>query len=350
MEFQLPITIPSLPRPIRYEDKILLTGSCFTEHIGNALRDWKFDTLSNPNGILFDPASVAESLISYVRPRIYTADDLIFLNELWQSWQHHSCFSRIDKDECLKGINDSQARAHEFLKEAKWLVITLGSAFSYRLSDQAPVEWRKGVAGGATAAAGAAGAAGAAVPSVANCHRAPAQSFSKHLMTIEEINAALDGCLYQLFHFNPGLQVLFTVSPVRHIRDGVVENNRSKARLIESVHHLVNKFDRLWYFPAYELVIDVLRDYRFYDIDLVHPNFAATGYVLEKFTQHCIDEAGRRLLDEVKKIVIARRHKPLQPFTAAHRRFLQDYREKTTALASHYPFLDFREELAYFSA
>ncbi|HXO75532.1 MAG TPA: GSCFA domain-containing protein [Puia sp.] len=323
MEFQLPISIPSLPRPISYGEKIMLTGSCFTEHIGNNLRDWKFDVLQNPNGILFDAASVASSLISYIQPKVYTGDDLVYFNELWQSWQHHSQFSNIDKEACLRGINESQARAHVFLKEAKWLIITLGSSFSYRLKE----EGRE----------------------VANCHRAPAQTFTKHLMTIEEISVALDSCLYQLFYFNPGLQVIFTVSPVRHIRDGVVENNRSKARLIEAVHHLVNKFDRLYYFPAYELVIDVLRDYRFYDIDMVHPNYPATQFVLEKFTQHYIDESSRRLLEEVKKIVIARKHKPFQPATNAHRKFLADFRDKTTELSREYPFLDLKEELAYFS-
>jgi len=323
MEFQLPISIPSLPRPIRYGEKILLTGSCFTEHIGNNLRDWKFDVLQNPNGILFDAASVASSLISYIQPKVYTGDDLVYFNELWQSWQHHSQFSNVDMEACLRGINESQARAHSFLKEAKWLIITLGSSFSYRLKE-----------GG---------------DGVANCHRAPAQTFTKHLMTIEETSVALDSCLYQLFYFNPGLQVIFTVSPVRHIRDGVVENNRSKARLIEAVHHLVNKFDRLYYFPAYELVIDVLRDYRFYDIDMVHPNYPATQFVLEKFTQHYIDESSRRLLEEVKKIVIARRHKPFQPTTNAHQKFLADYSRKTAELSREYPFLDLKEELDYFS-
>jgi hypothetical protein len=168
-------------------------------------------------------------------------------------------------------------------------------------------------------------------------------------MTIEEINTALDSCLHQLLYFNPNLQVIFTVSPVRHIRDGVVDNNRSKARLIESVHHLVGKFNRLFYFPAYELVIDVLRDYRFFDVDMVHPNYPATAFVLEKFIQHCIDEPGRRLLEEVKKIVIARRHKAFQPSTQAHRRFLQDHWQKATDLSRQYPFLDLTEELDYFS-
>ena len=323
MEFQLPISLGMLPQPIQYGDKILLTGSCFTEHIGDALRDWKFDILQNPNGILFDASSVASSLISYIEPRVYTADDLLFLNELWQSWQHHSVFSGTDQGEVLQRINASQAAAHAFLKEADWLIITLGSAFSYRLSD-----------GG--------------MP-VANCHRAPGKVFVKHLMTIEEIQTALDSCLYQLSYFNPGLKVIFTVSPVRHIRDGVVENNRSKARLLESVHHLVEKFDRLFYFPAYELVIDVLRDYRFYDIDMVHPNYPATQFVLEKFTEYGIGAAARPLMEEIRKLVTARRHRPLHPSTQAHRQFLRAHYEKTLLLAKQYPFLDLSQELVFFN-
>jgi len=323
MEFQLPILLPSLPVPIRYGDKLLLTGSCFTEHIGTALGEWKFDVLQNPNGILFDPASVASSLISYIQPEVYREADVFYLNEVWQSWQHHSVFSNIDRVAALAGINASQQRAHAFLKRADWLIITLGSAFSYRLLE-----------GGQP---------------VANCHRALAQTFRKHLMSIEEIHAAFDSCLYQLFNFNPGLKVLFTISPVRHIRDGVVDNNRSKARLIEAVHHLVNKFDHIWYFPAYELVIDVLRDYRFYDVDMVHPNYPATQFVLEKFVQQCLDADAREVLEEVKKIVIARKHRPFQPTTQAHRRFLQEQHSRALALTERYPFLDLAEEIKYFS-
>jgi GSCFA family len=323
MEFQLPITLAPLPQPIRYGEKILLTGSCFTEHIGDALSDWKFTTLLNPNGILFDASSVASSLISYIAPKRYVAEDLVFFNELWQSWQHHSHFSGTDKAAVLDRINASQERAHAFLREADWLIITLGSAFSYRLAE--------------------------GLAPVANCHRVPGRNFVKHLLTIEEIVTALDSCLHQLFYFNPGLKVIFTVSPVRHIRDGVVENNRSKARLIESVHHLTNKFDRLFYFPAYELVIDVLRDYRFYDIDMVHPNYAATQFVLEKFVEYGIDAGSRQVLEEVKKLVVARRHRPLHPETSAHARFMQEQREKAVGLAAKYPFLDLSEEIRHFS-
>jgi GSCFA family len=338
MEFQLPIHINPLPRPIRYGEKILLAGSCFTEHIGSSLGEWKFDICQNPNGIVFDPASVASSLISYIDNAPCAEEDLFYYNECWQSWQHHSRFSSTDQQECLRMINESRSQAHVFLKEAKWLIITLGSAFSYRIAEEAPVAFRT-----------RAEAIPSAIHPVANCHRAPAQTFRKHLMTIEEINTALDNCLHQLRQFNPDLQVIFTVSPVRHIRDGVIENNRSKARLIECVHHLVNKFDRILYFPAYELVIDVLRDYRFYDIDMVHPNYQATSFVLEQFTRHFIDEPSQRIMEEVKKIVIARKHKAFQPSTGAHKRFLQDHWQKTKELSAKYPFLDLGEELAYFA-
>jgi len=339
MDFQLPIQIDPLPQPIGYPDKIMLTGSCFTEHIGNALRDWKFDTLQNPHGILFDPASVAGAIVDYMDGRPYEEKDLVYFNELWQSWHHHSHFSHIDKAEALRGINDSLTRAHKFLKEARWLLITLGSSFSYRLTPDAPAQYQPGVHR----------LSGAGGMPVANCHRAPGQIFSKHMMTIEEINTALDGMLYRLFQFNPSLQVIFTVSPVRHIRDGVIENNRSKARLIESVHHLVNKFGRLFYFPAYELVIDVLRDYRFYDIDMVHPNYSATQCVLEHFTRSYISKDSQAIIEEVRKIVTARKHKPFQPATQAHKRFLQDHFQRAEALARRCPYLDLTEELNYFA-
>ncbi len=334
MDLMVNIDIRKLPDPIRYGDKILLLGSCFTEHIGNALEELKFPVLQNPHGILFDPASVCNSLISYIDNRQYTETDLFYLNEVWHSWQHHSRFSNTDKTEALRHINASQKNAHAFLKQADWIIITLGSSFSYRLTEL-------------VSAAGATGAL-AKGDGVANCHRAPGQWFSKHLSGIDETIAMLDNCYHRLHQFNPKVKIIFTVSPVRHIRDGVVENNRSKARLIEAVHHLVNKFDRLYYFPAYELVIDVLRDYRFYDIDLAHPNYLATSYVLDKFAESCIAESSRQLMEEVRKIVIARKHRAFQPDTEAHRQFLQMHAAKTRELMNQHSFLDMKEELQYF--
>lgn len=330
MNFMTPINIPKLPQPVAYGNKILLIGSCFTEHIGNALADHKFGVLQNPHGILFEPISVRHSLISYVENRKYTTNDLFYLNEVWNSWHHHSRFSGTDKDLVLNNINAGVEEAHHFLKEADWVVITLGSAFSYILTSNNPELEKHDL-------------------HVANCHRAPGQWFYKKLLGIEEIIAAMDNAYHRLRSFNPAIKILFTVSPVRHLRDGVTDNNRSKARLIEVVHHLVDKFPSVYYFPAYELVMDVLRDYRFYDVDMAHPNYQATEFVLEKFTETCIDEASQQLMKEVRQIAIARRHKPFQPQTNAHQQFLKTHFEKAKALATQYPFLNFEEELSYFS-
>ena len=158
----------------------------------------------------------------------------------------------------------------------------------------------------------------------------------------------LEKTYQQLQEFTPGLKIIFTISPVRHIRDGVVENNRSKARLLEAVHHVVNKFNRTSYFPAYELVIDVLRDYRFYDIDMVHPNFQATEFVMEKFKETFIDADSQQLMEEIKKIVTAKKHKAFQPATNAHKLFLISHLEKAKELQQQYPCIDFSEEINYF--
>ncbi len=330
MQFQIPIQIPLLKPPITYQDKLLLIGSCFTEHIGNYLSNVKFNVLQNPNGILFDPLSICRSLVSYIDNKTYTEDDLFYLNEAWHSWQHHSRFSHPDRKLALQQINDSQQQAHLFLKNANWLIITLGSSFTYRFS--ASQSELKAVENKA----------------VANCHKAPAKVFNKHLCTIEEMVTALDGTLFRLFHFNPKLNIIFTVSPVRHLRDGVIENNRSKARLLETVHHLVNKFEKLHYFPAYELVIDVLRDYRFYDIDMAHPNYAATQFVLEHFSASCVEENARALAEEIRKMVIAKNHKPFNSASQQHKSFLLSHLAKAEMLQQQHPHLDFNEELSYF--
>jgi GSCFA family len=335
MELMLNIDLKKLPVPINYRDKILLTGSCFTEHIGNALQELKFPVLQNPNGILFGPDSVCNSLVSYINNKRYSKDDLFQLNEVWHSWQHHSRFSNIDASEAVRIINESQQTAHEFLKKADWLIITLGSSFTYNLTS----EFSK-------FSPGPAGLEGAGV---ANCHRAPANWFTKEMLETDVIKNILEDCLEELMQFNPKLKFILTISPVRHIRDGVVENNRSKARLIEAVYYIVSKIDKAHYFPAYELVIDVLRDYRFYDIDMVHPNYQATEFVLEKFAETCIDEESKQIMEQVKSIVIARKHKAFQPATKAHQQFLISHFEKTKILQEKYPFLDLKNELVYFS-
>jgi hypothetical protein len=317
------IDIKPLPAPITHQHSILLLGSCFTEHIGNNLNELKFNVLQNPNGILFEPISVCRSLVSYVQDKQYSVGELFQYNELWQSWNHHSQFSRPNREQALERINQSQHTAHRFLKNADWLIITLGSSFIYKLVENGQF--------------------------VANCHKAPGQWFEKYLVPINEQIAELDNTIHQLFHFNPKLKIIFTISPVRHLRDGVVDNNRSKARLLETVHHLVNKFDRLFYFPAYELVIDVLRDYRFYDIDLAHPNYAATQFVMEKFSDYAFTDSTKQLIKEIRQLVTARNHKAFHPQSQQHKQFLQKHLEMTRRLQEQYPQLNLSAELEYFS-
>lgn len=324
MKWMLEVDSKPPERQITYNDKLFLIGSCFTEHIGKRLEDLKFPVVQNPNGILFDPISVSKSLQSYIDQKVYEEKDLFFLHELWQSWNHHSLFSAMNVEEVVQKINDSQRKAYQHLKKSNWLIITLGSSYSYQLvENQQPV---------------------------ANCHRAPAQWFKKHLLSSTETVEAMQESIEKLRVLNPTIQIIFTISPVRHIRDGVIENNRSKARLIEAVHTLVEMYEEVYYFPAYEIVIDVLRDYRFFDIDLVHPNYAATEYVFEKFETSFIAPSAQETMEEIKKIINGYRHKAFQPNTQAHQSFLQKNLDNTKALQLKMPHLDFSKEIEYFTS
>ncbi len=333
MDFRLEFTPRPFQQKINHQQQLLLIGSCFTENIGSKLKYLKFSVLENPNGILFNPISIVQSLHSYIENRQYTAADLFYQNECWNSWQHHSRFSHPDKTVCLQMINESQQAGHNALKTAGWLMITVGSAFVYE---------RLGSAAGGHAE----GDDSKMV--VANCHKVPTDKFNKRLLSPGEIMDAFSTVLKQILAFNPLVKIIFTISPVRHLRDGFVENNRSKATLIQAVHQLVDTYQHLFYFPAYELVIDDLRDYRFYAEDMVHPNYAATNYVWEKFIATCIDENAQQLMKEINSINVAKNHKAFNPLSSAHKKFLQANLQKVIALKSLYPYLNLQEEYIHF--
>ena len=231
------------------------------------MQNLKFDVLQNPNGILYDPVSISSALVSYIENKKFTEDDLFLLDELWHSWQHHSVFSGMNKENVLQNINHSQFEAHQFLKTSSWLIITAGTSYNYQLKKSGEP--------------------------VANCHKAPQDFFEKKLLPVEDIIYNLSTAVSKVQSFNPQLKIIFTISPVRHVRDGVIENNRSKARLIEAIHSVREKTQNVFYFPAYELIIDVLRDYRFYKKDLVHPSGTATEFVFETFCNAFVDEPGK---------------------------------------------------------
>lgn len=322
MDFHLSFDPPSMQDKISLRDKIMLSGSCFTEHMSAKLKQYKFHIQENPHGILFNPISLARSVQACITNKHYTDADIFFDQGIWSGWDFHSCFSDPDPKTTLTAMNQSVGAGHLFMKNAQWLILTLGSAFVYQLENG---------------------------QIVANCHKAPAALFRKRLLTVEEVLSELDNLIHRVNLFNPGMRIIFTISPVRHLRDGFVENNRSKAILIQAVHHLVNKFSKLFYFPAYELVIDDLRDYRFFAEDMVHPNYQATNYVWEKFAASSFTDSTRETMKEIYKLSAARLHKALHPGSDLHKKFLQKNHREAMELAGRLPFLDFSEELTYFS-
>jgi hypothetical protein len=329
MKFKLTLDAKPSKYPIEYGDKLMLIGSCFTENIGAKFKTHLFELSENPYGILFNPVSVINAFTEIMELRKYQSDDLFHHNDLWHSWNHHSRFSAIEKEAAVEGINHTIVEAHDFLKSANRLVITLGSAWLYHLTNEAPL-------GNGQV--------------VANNHKGPINWFYKSLMQPIDLLEKLDDLVKRLQTFNPKLYIVFTISPVRHLREGLIENNRSKAVLIHAVHELVSQSNRVDYFPAYEYVMDDLRDYRFYAEDLVHPNFAASGYVWDKLVETYMEPKTQTIMKQIAELQLAMNHKPFFNGSAEHQKFLQSCILKTETLMAAHPALSLQDHLAFFKA
>ncbi len=328
MQFRSEFTPKAFSIKIKHTDKLLLVGSCFTEQIGKKLAAHKFNVLENPNGILFNPISIAKAVVGYANQKIFTEEELFYFNELWASREHHTKFSNPEKLFALKHINESQQEAVDFIKNADWILLTLGSAFVYEWKDIIAKDNYENVA--------------------ANCHKIPTDKFNRRLTAPDEIQKMLEKMQVAVRLINPTVKFIYTISPVRHLREGFIENNRSKASLIQAVHTLTNDSD-IFYFPAYELIIDDLRDYRFFAEDLVHPNYAATNYVWEKFVPAVIDEASQILMKDINEINAAMSHKAFNPTSEAHKKFLAVNLTKVLKIKEMNPYLLLNDELEYFS-
>ena len=326
---KLKLTLDAKPASykINYGERLLLMGSCFTENIGLKLQAHLFETLENSHGILFNPVSVQNALMDIIANKKYTELDLFLLNDVWNSWHHHSRFSGVTQTEALDKMNGAIQEAHSYLKSAHHLVITLGSAWLYTLNEIVPNHM--GMV-------------------VANNHKAPANWFAKKLLQPQELLSNLQSLVAALQSFNPNLHIVFTISPVRHLREGLVENNRSKAVLIQAVHDLVSMEKNIEYFPAYEYVIDDLRDYRFYSEDLVHPNYAATQYVWEKLVDTYMSAETQSMMKQVAELQLAFNHKPFFSGSTEHQKFLLSYIEKTMHLMAQCPQLPLEKHLYFF--
>ena len=319
MNFKLDFDMKLPQSQINMHDGLLMLGSCFAENIGNHLRDHKFNVMPNPNGILFNPMSMIESLRSYASELVWKESDVFYHNELWHSWYHHSVFSAPDKAVALKKMNDSQKQANQQYKNTKHVIITFGSAFVFELKETSQI--------------------------VANCHKVPQQNFTKRVLTVDEIVSAFE--LSKIAAHQS--QIILTVSPVRYIGDGLPENNLSKAILLQAVHRLVSMYSNVYYFPAYEIVMDELRDYRFFEKDMIHPNQLAIDYVWERFCDTMLDQETKYILTEIKPIMMAKKHRPFHPDLKSHQQFLRANYLKVCELEKRYPFLNFEEEKYIFA-
>ena len=321
-QFRTEVKPPRAAFDIDHSQGIMLMGSCFTEEIGKRLTQAKFNTLQNPFGILFNPFSMVNALSRICSKRYYTKEDLVEANEKWHSLDHHGSFSGSDAEEVLEAINGAIDRAHDFLAKADVLFITTGSAWVYHHIERDQT--------------------------VANCHKIPNSAFEKRLLSFQDVHLILRHIPQLLERFNPKLQIVFTVSPVRHWKDGALENQRSKSTLVTATHAVVDAFDNCHYFPAYELLMDDLRDYRFYKTDMLHPSEQAVDYTWEKFSDCYFSEDTKAVLHEVQTLVQSVNHRPIDPESNSFQRFVRKQLDIISELGQRHPNLNLEEEIAHF--
>ena len=299
----------------------MVMGSCFAEHIGKRLADMKWRAELNPFGVLYNPLSISEALMRLMKFRQYGDEELTcFPDGGWSTWLHHSRYSHSVKEMALATINASLEAGSRALAEADMLVITWGTAWVYQLRNTGEV--------------------------VGNCHKVPEREFVRYRLSVEEIVAEYTQQLGRLWALNPKVRVLFTVSPVRHLKDTLHGNQLSKATLLLAVDELCRRYpDRLHYFPAYEIVMDELRDYRFYAEDMAHPSAQAVEYVWERFVEHVTDRDAQAFIAEWTKMVRAMAHRPFRPEAEEYKRFVEQNIEKIMALKERYPYLEVQNEI-----
>ncbi len=285
MDFKLSLEIKKLEQTITHKSKLLLIGSCFAENISEYFINNRFETLVNPAGISFNPISLANTLQNGLDNTEITPTELFLSAGAYHNWHYNYLFSNSDKNIALEKMNSSIKSLHHFISEANCIIITFGSAHAYFHKQSGQY--------------------------VANCHKVPQAEFEKHLLNTEKITKEWQQLIQKINLVNPLVKFIFTVSPVRYVRDGLVENNRSKANLISAVHELCYQNKNCFYFPAYEIVMDELRDYRFFTEDMVHPNKQAIQYVWERFSAYAFDEITSKLNTKITELNKLLNHKTL---------------------------------------
>lgn len=298
---------------IDYNSNVLLFGSCFSENIGKKLDYFKFQNIQNPYGILFHPKAIETLMSNTVGNKAYSEDDVFLNNEQWHCYDAHSKLSNTSKDHLINQLNEQIDLTASKLKTASHVIITLGTAWVYRDIKTDSI--------------------------VANCHKVPQKLFKKELLSVQEITNSLKNILSLIRSVNKDVLVVFTVSPIRHTKDGFVQNTQSKAHLITAIHQVIN--NQSFYFPSFEIMIDELRDYRFYNEDMIHPNQVAINYIWDKFKTVWISDESFKVMEEVDTIQKGLKHKPFNPKSQAHQKFLQKLEAKKNRIHSHFPHIVF---------
>lgn len=309
---------------ISYQSNLFLIGSCFSDNIGKQLQNHKFNLLLNPYGVLYNPLSIENALKRSMLSNRVAEDDLLFHDNLWHSFDLHGSFSNMNKNKLLDTANTSIAKAHSFLKTAEFLFVTFGTAWIYRYRDNGKV--------------------------VANCHKLPASAFIRERLPVETIVKQWEAVINQLYAFNPTLKIIFTVSPVKHLKDGAHENQLSKATLLLAINELVeSNTDRLYYFPSYEIVNDELRDYRFYADDMTHISTSAQKYIYEIFKTTFFNSDTIQQIAEIEKIVKAASHKVMHNNREEIKKFSSSILKKIEKLENTQPFINLHTEKKHFN-
>ena len=318
MQFSTQIPIAKSNNPVDYNSQIVSLGSCFAVNIGQKFDYFKFRNTTNPFGILFHPVALEKFISFSLNNKQFTEADIFEHNNLWHCFDAHSDLSNPDKNILLNNLNSACSSANAKLKEASHLIITLGTAWVYRFTETGNL--------------------------VANCHKVPQQQFTKELLSVASIKQSLENIIQMITETNPSIHIIFTVSPVRHIKDGFTENQWSKSNLISSLHDILKtEYCKLntAYFPSYEIMMDELRDYRFYAEDMIHPSAVAVDYIWERFTEAYIAPEAHETMKLTDSIQKGLSHRPFNPDTPQHQDFLKKLDDKIITLQKLHPHISF---------
>jgi hypothetical protein len=300
---------------IDYESRLVFLGSCFSDAIGEKFQHAGFKSTVNPIGVLFQPQAIERFVHRAINMHLYKKEDLGAHNGLYYCFETHSKFNSTEGQTTLTHLNNALKTTNKALKVASHIFITLGTSWVYRYLKKNKI--------------------------VANCHKVPQKEFNKELLSVETVKKSLEAILGSISEINPKAVCILTISPVRHLKDGFIENNRSKAHLIAAVHELVEPTKKVFYFPSYELLMDELRDYRFYKTDMVHPSDQSVNYIWTQLQSSWLSASARALQSEITAYKKSMAHQPMHPDSIEHRQFLQELDKKRQELLKKVPHLKF---------